>query len=491
VFRTLYGRLAAVLVALVGALGLICLAGAVFVTRLHLEEIDQRLNRSLAADLVKDKIPMTEGGIDQAALKDIFHMLMVINPRIECYLLDPQGAILAFSAPPGKVVRRSVSLAPVERLLGGSAPLPIRGDDPRGADRRKIFSAAPIQTGGELRGYLYVVLGGEEVDSVARMLAGSYTLRVGLGMLAAVVIFGLLSGLVLFHLLTRRVRRLAAAMDRFQQGGFAEPVELVPPRREPGDEIDRLRAAFEEMAARITEQVAALKRTDALRRELVANVSHDLRTPLASLQGYLETLLLKEDRLPAAERRRYLETAARHSERLGRLVGELFELARLDAEETRPQVEPFPLAELVQDVVQKLRLDAEGGGVRLTCDFRPDLPFVAADIGLVERVLVNLLDNALRHTPNGGQVRVALAPTDGAMEVRVEDSGCGIPPEDLPYIFDRYYRVKTNQRDGKAGAGLGLAIARRIVELHGGTIQAKSAHGAGSTFTFRLPLHRP
>src|SRR5260221_1881775 len=178
--------------------------------------------------------------------------------------------------------------------------------------------------------------------------------------------------------MTRRLRRLAVAMESFKRSDFTgEPLlDAGTTKGRSGDEVDVLATTFEEMAGRIVLQVKQLKEIDLQRRELVANVSHDLRTPLSSLRGYVDTLLLKEGQLSAEEQRRFLEIASRHSERLGRLVDELFELSKLDAQMTPLRVEPVSMPELVQDVVQKFQLRADQAAVRLTADFRPDLPLV-------------------------------------------------------------------------------------------------------------------
>jgi len=325
-------------------------------------------------------------------------------------------------------------------------------------------------------------------DSVAEMLRRSYILRLSTGLAAGGLLFALAGGLVGFSLLTRRLRALAASMDEFRRRHFTADDRSRPERRRPdGDEIDQLAGSFEQMARRIDEQMKAPEEKDALRRELVANVSHDLRTPLATLHGYLETLALKEQ-LGAAERADYLAAAVRHSERLGRLVNELFELAKLDAGEAHhPHVEAFSLAELVQDVVQEFQLRAAERGVRLEAQLGADLPFVEADIGMVERVLENLVENALRHTPEQGRVSVRLLAADGLLHVAVEDTGCGITPEDLPRIFDRFYRAGANGAT-TGGTGLGLAISMRILELHGRSLEARSQPGQGTTFTFALPV---
>jgi signal transduction histidine kinase len=223
----------------------------------------------------------------------------------------------------------------------------------------------------------------------------------------------------------------------------------------------------------------------------VTHVSHDLRTPLTSLQGYLETLSLKEGGLSPEERKEYLRTALGHCRRLSTLVSELFELATLDSPDVAVRKERFSLGDLAQDVLQKFRLDAEEKKIRLSIRIAEGVPFAFADIGLIERVLQNLVGNALRHTPEGGEIAIEADGEEAGVTVRVSDTGCGIPHERLSRLLDPVAgRYADAGKDGEE-AGLGLVIARRILELHGSDLKAESAVGAGSTFEFTLPAGRP
>lgn len=487
-FRSLYARLALVLVGLVAVSGALYMVLTLHAGRLYFQELNQQLNHTLAANLIKEKgLTIEDGLFDREALSEVFHTYMVVNPAIEVYLLDAGGRILAYSAPPGKVKRKRVDLAPVRTFLHDTHRRPIVGDDPRHRGARRIFSAAPIGPADTPEGYLYVVLAGEELNSLAHMLQGSYILRLTVYGLVAVAVIGVVAGLLLLRLVTRRLRTLDRAMAAFEADGFER---LSPPAgldTRSEDELGRLGRTFTRMGERITNQVSALKQTDALRRELVANVSHDLRTPIASLQGYLETLLMKDTALSAAQRRQYLRIAMTQSERLGKLVGELFDLAKLESGHTQLHAEPFALGELVHDVVLSYRLAAQRRDVHIEAQIPDNLPFVNADVGLIERVLQNLLDNALRHTEAGGRVEVALRDAGDAVTVQVADTGHGIPPEELPYVFDRFYQVKKSEREGRGGVGLGLAVAKRILELHDTSIAVDSAPEAGTRFDFTLP----
>ena len=483
--RSLHARLVAVLLGLLLFVGAILIAVTLYSTRLYEEEVVQRLNRSLAASLVAEDVLLVDGEVNEQALEHVFHTLMIINPNIEVYLLDLDGKVVQYSASPGRVVRDRVDIDVVKAFLEDGAELPILGDDPLHADRRKIFSASPIMVEDRYEGYLYVVLASEAHDSVVQRLRGSHILSLILSTTAAALIAAAIAGVVLFSNLTRRLRTLAGVMNDFRRSDFTKPVRLDA-RNVAGDEIDTLAETFTAMSDRIIQQIMTLKQTDELRRELVANVSHDLRTPLASLTGYIETLQLKEGSLSEKEREQYLAIARRQSERLGRLVEELFELARLESQDMEPELEPFPLPELVQDVVQGFRLDAERRNIDLGME-RPDqVPLVSADIGLIQRALQNLIGNALNHTEAGGRVTVDIEPRGDKVAVRVADTGCGIPDSELEQIFNRFYQARTNGQPQPSAGGLGLAIVKRIVELHGSVVEAASTVGEGTEFTFSL-----
>ena len=461
---------------------------SLFVTRLHFQEVNQSLGRTLASDVVSGTPWLMRGhDVNQDAFKSAFDRLMDINPSIEIYLLDPQGQIMAFSAPPGRVKRGHVGLQPILAFLGGDQPLPIRADDPRDAARTKVFSAAPLFSNDELQGYLYVVLGGEEHDSVVALFQTSFVMRLGAGLAIAAVGFSLLVGFLSFSLLTRRLRYLSRVMDTFRASDMRQPSALLSWRRSGGDEIDRLGETFEHMSQRIAEQIGQLREADESRRELMANISHDLRTPMASLQGYLETLQIKDENLTSEERRHYLELSAKHSTHLGRLTDELFQLARLDQPDPSLEAESFSVAELAHDVAQKFRLEIEQKGLSLETSIPVDAPFVSGDIGLIERVFDNLFDNAIKYTPAGGSLHLTLTPRGGSVVTSIADTGCGIPEADQPHIFERFYRVKRRAGPAAEGTGLGLAIAKRILELHGSPLLVSSVPGAGATFTFQLP----
>ncbi len=452
----------------------------------HEQEVTQRLSFGLAAHIAGDSTLMQRSGLNDAAVHDLFDKLMAVNPSVEVYLLGPDGRIQAQAAPAGHLKRDRVDLAPVRRLLSG-ATLPILGDDPRGDGTPKVFSAAPLKVDGRDAGYVYVVLSGEDREALSANLSATSVLHTTLWSMGLVALLCLAAGLAAFHWITRPLRQLTDAVRQFdaQGGALADATHRSAAALLPTDgdgEIATLAQAFAQMTQRIAEQWRELTAQDQQRRELFANISHDLRTPLTSLHGYLETLLMKADTLEPAERRRYLEIALGQSRKVGRLAQEMFELARLEYGVVKPDKESFALADLVQDVFQKFELAAEARRQRLIPDIASGLPVVTADLGMIERVLTNLLDNAIRHTPEGGEIVVKLQPGQDGVRVEISDTGPGIPNELQPVLFTRPAFASGGSRSG----GLGLMIVRRILQLHDSEIRLLPQMGKGAVFAFQL-----
>ena len=476
-------------------LGIVVLLGAAFYgidrysVRLYHEELSQRLNASLAMYVVNAEALIVDGDVNRDALAELANRAMVINPTAEIYLLAPDGGILGHALAPDDVIANRVDMGPVRDLLAGSRPLPIKGTDPKSPGSQKIFSAFPVTEDSDPdrpSGYVYVVLGGSQYEAIAEQVASSDRQRMVGAAFLLLIVTAFVAGALLFSYLTRRLRKLTGDVSRFTETQFREDLPVAPVDV-PKDEIDQLRNACHYMAETIQEQLANLEENDRLRRELVTNISHDLRTPLTTMQGYIETLIIKDESLDVVTRRQYLETARKHSVHLGRLIQDLFELAMLDASRVTPAFERFSLTELIQDVVQEFGLQASEKNVSLRVDPPGGDVSVVADISLIQRVLENLVGNALRYTPDGGKVSISVRSGAGGVGISVTDTGPGISSEALPHIFDRFYQA--NQANGHADGsmGLGLAIAKRILELHGSEIRVISEEQHGTEFRFELP----
>jgi len=263
----------------------------------------------------------------------------------------------------------------------------------------------------------------------------------------------------------------------------------IKPARQLAIEATPIRDASGENKVLITcRDITRLKQLEDVRREFVANVSHELRTPLAIFQGYLENLL-DNPGISRGDLVEVLEILKRHSSRLNALVEDLLDLARLESRSEILCLEPIDPHMLVDDVGADWRLSAKKKGIQLTAACADDAPDFEADAFRIEQVLSNLVENALKYTDAGGSVHLRVAPCAAGVELRVTDTGAGIPPQDLPHIFERFYRADKARTREQGGTGLGLSIVKHITQLHGGTIRAESTYGQGTTVIVTLPLH--
>jgi signal transduction histidine kinase len=292
------------------------------------------------------------------------------------------------------------------------------------------------------------------------------------------------AGLLSFFLsrgISRPLLEINKATHRISDGDFTCRVAVTSE-----DEIGQLAGRINHLAATLNSYTTNIKRLDKIRQDLVINVSHELRTPLTYIQGYTELLL--DEKSLTQEQKQFLQTILTETMRLNRLVSSLLELSNLERGQPAGKKEMIRLEKMVAGVVEKLSQLAAEKGITLAADIPAGLPVVQADGDQLERVLWNLVDNAVRFTEPGGEVKVKVRLLVNKLRVEVKDTGWGIPPEDLPYIWERFYKVDKSRAGGKSGTGLGLAIVKSIIEDHGGTVDVISQPGEGSTFICTLSV---
>ena len=483
IFSSLYFKIAAIFLAALILVSAIYLYISVYTAEMYFQEASQRLNQDVAQHIADENQCFLNGNANEAALKKVFHDVMIINPSIEVYLLDKEGKILTFSAPNKKIKLNKVPLEPINEFLKVGATTFVMGVDPRDGNNMKGFSAARAFEGSMHCGFIYVILGGEEYKNATQFVLGSYMLRLGVRSMSITLIAAALFSLLALGFITRNLKKTIAVIHKFKDGDLNARINL-----KGKGELKVFADSFNNMADTIVKNIGEMKTMDNLRRDLVANVSHDLRTPLAAIQGYIETILIKADSLSEDERTKYLQTIFNSTERLKILVSELFELSKLEARESKPFPETFSIAELVQDIWQKNKMIAENKNINITFNFPVDHPLVSADIGMMERVIQNLLENAIKFTSENGKIIIKLTNLSNEVLLEIQDSGQGICKEDLPYIFDRYQRRKRAGQKENEGLGLGLAIVKRILEVHNLKINVESTEGQGTKFSFNIPI---
>ncbi len=444
-------------------------------------EMTQRLNGSIAMYVAAEE-PLIENGVyNKKALKKLAQRSMVINPTVEVYLLDKLGNIISHNLPTETVVLKKVPLAPINEFLKEGSNRPLLDLDPRSPEHEKAFSAAKIINNGVFEGYIYVILGGKKYEELASHISKTYIMKLTIVAIVAVILLAFLIGMLMLMKLTRPLKQLRDKVVHFQQTSDEETGNY------DGDEIQQLNHAFSDMAKRIENQLQQIHNADKTRRDLISNVSHDLRTPLASMQGYLDTLLIKQDNMDKQTTSQYLSIARKHCGRLGAMINDLFELSKLDSNIIKPHLEAFSMAELIQDVSLEFIPQAQAKKVELKMDLLKGNTNVMADIGLMQRVLENLIGNAIKHTPNHGDVIIKLEDSGDGYKVIIQDNGRGISEKELPNIFNRLYRAENTSKDSANSSGLGLAIVKKILDIHHATIRVKSKLNKGSAFYFSLP----
>ena len=448
----------------------------------YFQETTQKLNAEVASYLIKEVNPFQDGKINEESLVVIMHSMMAVNPGIEVYLLNPKGEILSYVVLDQLVKLKAVDIAPVEQFISEGGSEFVLGDDPRNPGTTSVFSAAPVYENGELQGYVYITLESEKFDAISSDLLGSYWLGLTLNSILITLIVGLLIGLVLIAWWTRHLRKVVVAVEAFKEGDLQSRV----PQSTSNSDLALLGKTFNSMADTILDNIEELKNVDALRRELIANVSHDLRNPLAIINGYVETLQIRDEKLTPDEKRSYYKIILNSVDKLTKLVTDLFDLSKLESGQMQVKKEKLKIQELLVDSSLKYELLAQSKDISISSSICANLPVVEADLYLIDRVIQNLLDNAVKYTPDHGHIELEACSAPGGVKIRVKNSGEGIPKEDLESIFDRYYKVDKDMK-GIEGSGLGLAIVRKILEIHGSKIHISSDSESYTEFEFVLP----
>ena len=280
-----------------------------------------------------------------------------------------------------------------------------------------------------------------------------------------------------------RIQSLDQAAKKIARGNLSTRITV-----EGRDELADLAETFNQMASQLQEAAEKRKELESLRKELIAWIGHDLQTPLASVSAIIEALAdgVIED---SETEKRYFITAKRNIASLSHLIDDMFQLAQIDAGGLALNYESVVISDLISDSLESFTELAKRKDIILHGSVSPELGMVRMDVKRINRVLNNLIDNALRHTPSGGAVEVRSYPSDQDVHVEVIDDGEGIAPEDLPQIFDLFYRGELSRRNSSAGAGLGLAISKGIIEAHGGKIEVHS-HPGQTIFSFTIPVSK-
>lgn len=339
--------------------------------------------------------------------------------------------------------------------------------------------ALPIESGGN-KYIIYIV----DNKTTATELSGELFRIIVRALLVGVVIAVILS-LLLANAVVTPIRELTRAAERVAGGDFEHSLASSDAK----DEIGVLSRTFNEMALQLENNIDDLQRSEQMRKEFVANVSHELRTPITSIRSYAETL--EDTEVPPEMQREFLRVIVNESDRMAKIVQDLLTLSRFDAGSIEFSFKDFSFSQSVQDVYSAVLLEAQNHKHDFVLDMEPVIPNIRGDSARVEQVLMNMVSNAIKYTPDGGQITISAGFDGENVWASVRDNGVGIPEDDVSKVFDRFYRVDKARSRESGGTGLGLSIAREIVERHNGKISLESRLGEGTVITMTLPAGGP
>jgi signal transduction histidine kinase len=484
-FNSLFWRISLLFLLILLLMSGVYIYIAVNTADMYFQETRQNLDIKIASHIAVENDCFEGDSVNLDALKDVFHDVMVINPSIEVYLLNTAGKILAYYAPNQTITIEKVPLNPIKKFIEEDGEGFLLGVDPKNPDREKAFSAARVIEEGQFKGYIYVILGGQEYENASQMVLGSYILRLSVRSMIIAFVTAVIIGFIAIGVIIRNIRKIVKVIRNFQGGDLQARIHL-----RSKSELQEFADSFNDMADTIVSNIHDLKKMDKNRRELAANISHDLRTPLTIIRGYAETIQLKDERLTSNERREYLNSILNNIDRMLKMVKELFELSKLEARDTHPNREIFSLSEILQDIHQKNQIKAQEKNISLELDYEKNLPPVYADIQMIEKVFQNILDNAFNYTLPCGKIIFSVKKYDDQeLVVSISDTGIGIESDHIPRIFERNYRIKSKHQNVE-GTGLGLAIVKKIIDLHGFRISVSSKVDKGTTFQIFIPVHQ-
>lgn len=501
--QSVHGRLSILLFVSIIVIGILSSCIFVELSQRYQQEITQNIHRELAEHIVHEHLLFNNNEPDYEAAKHLFHNLMILGPNFEFYILDNTGKILTYSADPNQIKRTHINIHDIKNFISSRENNKrILGDDPRATDVKKVFSAAPIfNEQKDIAGYVYVILGSQIYDKAASSVLESKNLQLGLLLTATLLILICIVVIGIAGTITRPLSRLTRHIENLKNIGFERQskdsdlillgndlthIHSLQTNKSTQNEIALLSRSFNELLTKLNAQYKNIVTIDELRKELISHVSHDLRTPLASLLGYLETWQINKNSSDKEETDQYITTAQRNAEKIAILIEQLFELAHLDSGNVKVKLERFSIAELVQDVLQKFQILANKKNIQLSVTPQDSSIEVVGDIEKLERVFTNLIENALRHTNDNGSITVRLKYENRLVAIEVSDTGIGIPADDVEHIFTPHFKAENSVRGDTAHGGLGLAITKKLLSLHQSHIHVKSIEQQGTTFHFTL-----
>jgi signal transduction histidine kinase len=445
----------------------------------------QLLNKDVAAHIAKFTSPFDHGELNKQKADSVFYQAMVVSPSVEVYFLDTTGRVIYFHGARNDVREQVISMESIREYLNHKGQIYIKGPDPRDPSDPKIFSAATVQSSSGIIGYIYVILGSTEYRSVTNLIFKSHAA----GLLLEIFLFILLATIVMTLLylnrLERNFRKLIVVLRKFESGDLSARFQ-----EKDKNELTPVTQAFNKMSGMLVDHIEKLKRAELERKDFTTNISHDLRTPLAIARGYAETLSLSldKDRTGHSKNSDYAKLIISNIQTVEHMVQQLLDLSKMESAGMIIQKQPFVFSEIVLEFIHSLSLTVQGKKTEIKCVDCENAAWIYADIHMMERVVQNLLTNALKFTPENGQISIQLKNEQNDLVFEISNQGNPMPDSLLAWLNE-------NKPDASAtrphSHGLGLVIVKTILQLHSFQMEAAFTAGVGNRISFRMPVTNP
>lgn len=477
---TIFRRIGILVFVLISGLCLLFMGITYLSTTSYHEASTQLLNKDVAAHIAKFTSPFEGENVNPKKADSVFYNAMVISPSAEVYFLDTTGKVLAYHSDKRDIKLWSIPLQDIKKLITSNGEAFIKSADPKNPSATKIFSAALVKNGQKHIGYIYVILGSNK--SISSLLYSSYIGNLLIKAFCFIILFSLFISFIYLNRIQRKFNNMADVLHHFEGG------DLQARFQENGqDELAPITTAFNKMADLLVYNINLLKATEQERKEFIATISHDLRTPLAIARGYTETILLKNEKGDVTKQKEFIQLVFQKINQVEYMVKQLFELSKMESAGFEPRKEPFLFSDILLENINAYAASLSKKNIFVHCDGCNNSSWVLADVSMMERVIQNLLVNALKYTPENGSLKIELTTKNKELVLRIQNSGKPINEDVQQWINARNseFEIKTKPSQ----TGFGLLIIKKIVQLHGFTFDVFTSLKEGNCFTLKIPLH--
>lgn len=418
----------------------------------------QLLNKDVAAHIAKFTSPFKDGGIDKKKADSVFYDAMVLSPSAEVYFLDTSGKVIAYHADINDIEQWVLPLENIKKLIASQGKEYIKGPDPRDPENQKIFSASEVFNGEQKLGYIYVILGSNK--NITKMLYNSYFSGLIIKVFFVIIILSILFSFFYINRFQKSFNYMLVILEKFQNGDF----EARLPVNKNG-ELEPVTMAFNKMADLLVYNIDKITKSEKERKDFIANISHDLRTPLSIARGYTETLLIKKEKhISAEEEAEFLQLVYRKIMQVEQMVKQLFDLSKMESVAFVPKKEPFVFSEILQEIIHDSLSSSGEKDITVDSSNSQDPSWIFADVGMMERVIQNLMVNAIKYTPQNGLIKVSLIKEPKELIFKIQNSGQILNPQMIDWFNNPNDINLLSKRP--ANSGLGLVIVKKILQLH-------------------------